>query len=439
MRKSPFAMRTNSFHMESIEDKIEHIKVLQEYLNKIECDEFESEENETVEETAKFILSSIFVTSDENIMLLLREVCYMMTIRPKLVKSYVELVRRFYRTKDYERIHKIYRLLITKLNPKDSIFLGAVCLLKELLFQNIISIDQVMDICLQIRSEQVHALIYFSCVEKIKTINLKTLDTITAHLENDHSSGWFNMRKLLKESKSIESLYIYASEVYPSQTPAYFIKIDALDGLIELFSSNPDSFSVNGIVESNMYETCELANKATYLQFSLLYNSPECANWLICNGAKVNNCLKYAVAGGNIKLVNSIDQNTDEDEVDSKEQSIEIALQFRRDDVFKWLMEHVEGFDERMIIYAFHTNNFTAIAEITNNENFIEYLKKNKIELLKDSISREEKHIVTIILYFGQGIHQEEINALKPVLDSHKEYRAILQRSLPLIGQRFSR
>ena len=430
--------RSTSSHIESIEDRVEHIKVLQDYLNKIESDEFESDDNETVEETARFILSSIFVTSDDNIMLVLKEVCYMMTIRPKLVKNYVELVRRFYRTKDYERIHKIFSLLISKLTHNDSFFLGAVCLLKELLFQNIITLDQVMDICLTVRSEQVHALIYFSCVEKIKTINLKTLDTITAHLGNDSSIRWLNMRRLIStRSITLESLYVYASEVYPSQTPPYLIKIDALDGLIELFSSNPDSYSVNGVVESNLYETCELANNSTYLQFALLYNSPDCANWLICNGADMKNCFQYAVAGGNIKLIQQIDQNNEDNEMEKK-QAVEIALQFRRDDIVQWLMECIKDYDEKMTIYAFFTNNYTAISNIIKNQSLLNFVKKNKIDLLRDSIAREDKQIVSIILHICQVVVQEEINSLKQILDMHKEFRGILQKYLPLIGRRIS-
>ena len=419
---STFPMR-NIGNSDNFEERTNQLKVLQEKLNTIECDEYEFEENETVEETSKFILSSIFVSNDENTTILLREISYMMTIRPKLIKSYAELLRTLYKSKEHEKVHRIFLSIISRLSHKDSIFLGAVCILKELFLQNVITIDQLMDICMAIKNEQVHALIYFSCMERLETINLKTLETICSHFNNNSFPQWDSMKKILKNAKSIDDLFIYPIEIYPPKTAPYLIKIDACAGLCEFFENQQDGFDINGIVEGTLFEPCSLAYNSTYLQFALLYNSINCAKWLIENNADKTKCLKYAAAGGCQSLLPLFDCNEDDLHC-----ALVAAVEFRRNEICTWLLEKSDDLNFEYVSSSFYSNNFTSIHRFIGNDEFISIIKQQKIKLLRDAITREDKMIIPFIIYFIGGITQDDLTYLKSALDLHKEFRPILQR-----------
>ena len=123
-------------------------------------------------------------------------------------------------------------------------------------------------------------------------------------------------------------------DIYPRNTIEYYIHNDDIEKVQEL--SNMPNFSFDQKIE---LLPCEYPTSATVdlLQFAARYGAIKIFKFFLMNDMKFNeNICPYAVAGGNMDIINILYQ-----EKFQFEGCFRLAIYYHRNEIADWLLEHV--------------------------------------------------------------------------------------------------
>jgi ankyrin repeat protein len=122
------------------------------------------------------------------------------------------------------------------------------------------------------------------------------------------------------------------------------IRSDDVDGLVE--ASTHPQFNFDQRISPMLYcPSAMLQSRPTLIQVAALFGAVKCFKFLLMNGASLahhdHNGLsvaQFAVAGGNLEIIRLCQQHS----VDFFG-TLQIAIQFQRNDIFDWFMESYHG------------------------------------------------------------------------------------------------
>ena len=120
------------------------------------------------------------------------------------------------------------------------------------------------------------------------------------------------------------------------------IRSDDIEELQEI--SSQTNFDFNQKIEPSLYERFSFVNKenVSLIDYAAFFGSIKCFKFLLLNGSDLYNSGKFAVAGGNIEIITLCEQNHS-----SFEGSCETAIQFHRNDIFRYIYDNeIEKIDE---------------------------------------------------------------------------------------------
>ena len=224
----------------------------------------------------------------------------------------------------------------------------------------------------------------------------KTKEESRFHISNDPFSKEFinNIEELSKNDWELHKQLVREG-VNPSNI-AKAIRIDDVEKLQEISSQN--NFDFNQKIEPSLYERFSFVNEenVSLIDYAAFFGSIKCFKFLLLNGSNLTNSGKFAVAGGNIEIINLCEQNQS-----SFKGSFEAGIEFHRNDIFRYIYDNkIERFSEY--------NQSTSHKETGNSTTEINHNKLNYLGLI--SILSSNYEVLSFLENEGMKTNDSLIN-----------------------------